>query len=335
MVSCREWEVEMKVHHFVFMTILVSTWVAGPASGQVITRTTDVHGQIFLPDGNTPTESIRFELRGTDGSYDLRFTDSHGRFILERLLSDTSYTVFVPSNETTWGDTQIEFIPDQNADPRFYLAPLTITKLVRPGPYKPRPQVEGWHNDGIKAFQEGKAEEAERLLRQATSADPKYATAFNDLGVILMREHKYSDAEQVFRKGLEATPKSATLLENLGIDLVHQAKYEDAIAPLKESLLLQPARGEAHLQLGAALVETGKFSEAEAELLAARRSKGADEAGLQLYLGKLYASTGEFNKALEAFDAYLKLAPQNSPSRPAILATMERMRQEMAKAQGH
>ena len=89
-------------------------------------------GQILLPDGNTPTESIRFELRGTDGSYDLRFTDSHGRFILERLLSDTSYTVFVPSNETTWGDTQIEFIPDQNADPRFYLAPLTITKLVRP-----------------------------------------------------------------------------------------------------------------------------------------------------------------------------------------------------------
>ncbi|HLW97748.1 MAG TPA: tetratricopeptide repeat protein [Candidatus Acidoferrales bacterium] len=325
----------MKIHYLVLIMILVSTWVAGPASAQVITRTTDVHGQIFLPDGNTPTESIRFELRGTDGSYDLRFTDSHGRFILERLISDISYTIFVPSNETVWGDTQIEFIPDQFADPRFYLAPLTVSKPARPSPYKPKPQVEGWHDDGIKAFQEGKAEEAEKLLRQATDADPKYATAFNDLGVILMREHKYPNAEQVFRKGLEATPKSATLLENLGIDLVHQAKYEDAIPPLKESLLLQPTRGEAHLQLGAALVETGKFSEAEAELLAARRNKGADEAGLDLYLGKLYASTGEFPKALEAFDAYLKLVPQDSPSRPTIIATMQRMRQEMAKSQGH
>jgi Flp pilus assembly protein TadD len=314
---------------------MVSLIVASSSEAQIITKTTNVRGQILLPDGNTPTESIRFELTGSDGSFDLRFTDSHGRFVLERLLSDINYTIFVPSNEINWGDTRVDFIPDQNDTPRFYLAPLTIAKLVKPPPYKPSPHVEDWHDQGVKAFQDGKPDEAEKLLRQAIAADPKYATAFNDLGVILMREHKYSDAEQVFRKGLEATPKSATLLENLGIDLVHQAKYEDAIAPLKESLLLQPARGEAHLQLGAALVETGKFSEAEAELLAARRSKGADEAGLQLYLGKLYASIGEFNKALEAFDAYLKLAPQNSPSRPAILATMERMRQEMAKAQGH
>jgi len=314
---------------------MVSLLLAFSSQAQVISKTTNVRGQILLPDGNTPTESIRFELTGSDGSVDLRFTDSHGRFILERLQSDINYTIFVPSNEINWGDTRVDFIPDQNDSPRFYLAPLTITKLVKPPPYKPSPQVEEWHDQGVKAFQDGKIDEAEKLLRQAISTDPKYATAFNDLGVILMRERKYAEAEQVFRKGIEATPKSATLLENLGIDLIHATKYEDAIAPLKEALLLQPNRGEAHLQLGAALVETGKFKEAEAELLAARRIKGPDDVGLQLYLGKLYASTGEFPKALEAFDAYLKLAPQDSPSRPTILATMQRMRQEMAKAQTH
>lgn len=325
----------MKAVYVLLTALLISLLLAFSTEGQIITKTTNVRGQILLPDGNTPTESIRFELTGSDGSFDLRFTDSHGRFILERLLSDINYAIFVPSDEINWGDTHVDFVPDQNDTPRFYLAPLPIKKLVKPPPYKPSPQAEEWHDKGVKAFQDGKPDEAERLLRQAVAADPKYATAFNDLGVILMRERKYADAEQVLRKGIEATPKSATLLENLGIDLIHATRYEDAIAPLKESLLLQPNRGEAHLQLGAALVETGKYAEAEAELLAAKRIKGPDDAGLQLYLGKLYASTGDFAKAVEAFEAYLKLAPPDSPSRPTIMSTIQRLQQQMAKSSGH
>lgn len=325
----------MRLWYLVSALGLVLLPCVQPVAAQVNASTITVHGQIFLPDRDTPSESIRFEVTGTDGLYDLRFTDSHGRFILERLGAATSYTVFVASDGTNWGDTRIEFIPGQNADPRFFLNPLPVAKLLKPAPYKPSAQIEEWHDQGVKAFQDGKADEAEKLLRQATGADPKYSVAFNDLGVILMRERKFADAEVVFRKGLEATPKSATLLENLGIDLVHAGRYEDAIPPLKETLLLQPNRGEAHLQLGAALVETGKYPEAEAELLAARRSKEVDETGLELYLGKLYASTGEFEKAVEAFEEYLKLAPPESPSRPTIQATIQHLKDEIAKAREH
>lgn len=315
----------MKVR-YLFLLIFAFLLVAGPGSAQ-----TTVRGQIFLPDGNTPSVPIRFDLEGTNGLHDVRFTDSNGRFILERLQSDTSFTIFVQSDEVTWGDTRIKFIPDENMDQRFYLNPLPAVKLVKPAPYKPSAAVVDLHDRGVKAFTDGNADEAEKLLRQAMAADPKYVTAFNDLGVMLMRERRYPDAEVVLRKGLDVNPKSATLLENLGIDLIHAEKYEDAVVQLTESLRIQPARGDAHLQLGAALVELGRYPEAEQELLAAQRAKGADETGLQLYFGKLYASTGDYPKAIAAFNEYLKLAPTNSPSLPTIRAAIQRMQDEMAK----
>jgi cytochrome c-type biogenesis protein CcmH/NrfG len=296
--------------------------------------TTTVRGQILLPDGNLPSLPIRFELEGSNGFHDIRFTDSNGRLILERLQSNTSFTIFVPSDELTWGDTRYQFVPAENADARFYLSPLPRTKLLKPSEYKPSAAVQSLHDRAIAAFQNSKLDEAVTLLRQAMKADPKYVAAFNDLGVMLMRRQRYAEAEKVYLEGLQSNPKSVTLLENLGTDQVHAAKYEDAITTLRSALRLQPARGEAHLQLGAALVETGRYGEAEAELVAAKLDTGADGTGLQLYFGKLYASTGNFTKAIDAFTAYLKLAPPDSPSIPMIQAAIRRMQDELNKRAG-
>jgi cytochrome c-type biogenesis protein CcmH/NrfG len=293
--------------------------------------TTTVRGQIMMPDGNLPSLPIRFELDGANGFHDIRFTDSNGRLILERLSSNISFTIFVPSDDLNWGDTRYTFIPGENMDARFYLKPLPVKKLLKPSEYKPSSEIAALHDRAIKAFQESKEQEAEKLLRQAMKADPKYVAAFNDLGVMLMRRQRFADAEQVFREGLQANPKSVALLENLGTDLVHAAKYEDAISTLREALHLQPKRGQAHLQLGAALVETARYVEAEAELFAAKLDTVTDEVGLQLYFGKLYAGTGKFAKAIEAFTAYLKLAPPDSPSIPIIRAAIKRMQDEMSK----
>ncbi len=323
----------MKLRYTVFLIAIVFALLLGhSASAQV-----NVTGQIFLPDGNTPTHPIEFQIdsSASGGLHDIQFTDSKGKFILEHLDGNINYTLTVEGDGLNWAATKYDFVPDENPDPRFYLNALPEKKLIKPGAYKPNATAADLHDRGMKAFEANKPEEAEKLLGEATNADPKYAAAFNDLGVVLMRERKYAAAEEVFRKGLQAEPESVSLLQNLGTDLVHAGKYQDAIEPLKLTLRLQPNRGEAHLQLGAALVETGQFAEAEQELLAAQRSKDADPAGLQLYLGKLYASTGDFPKSIAAFDAFLKLAPADSPSRPAIDAAIKRMQQEMAKKAGH
>jgi tetratricopeptide (TPR) repeat protein len=326
----------MKARYQILIASVLFVLLGNPIRAQLTqgSSTTTVRGQILMPDGNVPTSPIRFELDGSNGLHDLRFTDSNGRIILERLQNDITYTIFVPSDEINWGDTRHSFIPSQDMDARFYLNPLPLKKLLKPSEYKPNPEVVAMHDRGIAAYQNSKPDEAEALLRQAMKADPKYMAAFNDLGVMLMRQQKFADAEQVFREGLQNNPKSVALMENLGTDQVHAGKYDQAIITLREVLRLQPSRGEAHLQLGAALEETGQYTEAEAELIRAKLDKGADEVGLQLYLGKLYAYTGEFTKSIEAFTAYLKLAPANSPSFPAIRAAIKRMQDELDKRAG-
>lgn len=330
----------VRLLHRIFVATIFAVLISGPTvAGQATQNnragaTTTVRGQILMPDGNLPTLPIRFELEGTNGQHDIRFTDSNGRLILERLPSDTHFTILVRSDDLNWGDTSFSFIPGEGSDARFYLKPLMMKKLIKPSEYKPAAEVQSLHDRAITAFQHSKPDEAETLLRQAMKADPKYVAAFNDLGVMLMRRQKYADAEKVYLEGLHNNPKSVTLLENLGTDQVHAAKYDAAITTLREALHLQPTRGQAHLQLGAALVETARYAEAEAELFAAKLDGGADEVGLQLYFGKLYASTGKYGKAIEAFTDYLRLAPPDSPSIPIIRAAMNRMQEEMAKRKG-
>lgn len=320
---------------FCFLAVLASNATGGQQTQQNNSNSTStIRGQILLPDGNLPTITIRFDLEGSNGYHDIRYSDSNGRILLEHMSNDVTYTILVRSDDVNWADTEFSFVPGNSPVARFYLKPLPTAKLLKPSEYKPSAAVQSLHDRGVAAFQSSKPDEAEDLLRQAMKADPKYVAAFNDLGVMLMRRKKYADAEQVYLQGLQSNPKSVTLLENLGTDQVHAGKYEDAITTLRAALRMQPARGEAHLQLGAALVETGKYVEAEAELRAAKFDAGADETGLQLYFGKLYASTGDFAKAIEAFTAYLKLAPPDSPSIPTIQAVISRMQDALNKRNG-
>ena len=140
---------------------------------------------------------------------------------------------------------------------------------------------------------------------------------------------------EVFQKGLEADPKSVALLLRLGVLLVSEGKYAEAIAPLREALRLRPDEADAELQLGAALVETNQLDEAEKELLAAQKTMGDKNVGLELYLGKLYYMKQDLPKSIDAFNNYLKLAPENSPNSPQIRGLIKAMQDEIAKRSGH
>jgi Flp pilus assembly protein TadD len=299
-------------------------------------------GEFLLPGGDVPNVQIKYELQNSLGMHDIEFTDSNGRFTLENLDNTLNYTIVVESDGQHWGETRYQFVFEQTPFIRIYLKALPASKDAAPvavsansGYTTPDPKLKEDYESGVKAFKAGKVAESEKLLRQATEGDPKYAVAFNALGVVLMSQRKYDESEQAFRKGLVADPKSPALQLALGTVLVRDAKYDDAVAPLQEAVRLQPANGDAHLQLGAALVETQHYADAEKELLSAEQLKGASDVGVQLYLGKLFSLSGQYAKAIDAFNAYLKLAPPDSPNSPAIRAAIQRMQAEIAKAEGH
>lgn len=299
----------------------------------------NIHGQLLLPGGDLPRNPIMFDVSSDDATYhDTRFTDSNGRFILERLNGQTEYTIFVRSDGVSYGDTSHKFIPQYEDTPRFYLNPYIPPKSAKgtsvsaaAARNKPDPKAADLHDRGMQALKDGHSEQAVTLLQSAIQADPKYSQAFNDLGVIQMRAGKYADAEQNFRKGLENDPKSPSLQANLGESLNHQKKYKDAAPPLREALRLMPDFAGAHVQLGVALVETDDLVEAKRELELAQTQeadKAETDAVLQLYLGDLYARTGDFPKGIAALKLYLKLAP-TAPNAASVKSLVDRMQQAL------
>jgi tetratricopeptide (TPR) repeat protein len=302
-----------------------------PAAAQL-----NVRGQIFLPNGSQPSNPIRFFLSGEDGSVnDYRFTDSNGRFILERLSGRSAYTITITGDGVNYGDTIYQLRPEYDTTPRITLNPPPRKKTPQGmtvsvgSSYKPDPKAAALYEKAMKAVESKQLDLAEPLLRQATEADPKYAAAWNALGALLMQLKKYADAEKPLRQALELDPKYITALLNLGIDLNHLGKYAEAVAPLREALRLQPDIMAAHEHLGIALVETDQFPEAEQELKKALRAPDPDEIVLQLYLGKLYARTGEFQKSIDAFTLYLEKAP-GAGNAAEVRALIERMKRQLA-----
>jgi len=288
---------------------------------------TTVRGQIFLPNGDPPRNPVRFFLTSTDGRVnEYRFTDSNGRFILERLSSGTSYTVTVESDDTSFDTTVLEFIPSYVSTPRIILKPLKVEPAAAPSKYK-SDAVE-MHESAMKDLEKNNLESAEKKLRKAADIDPTFVAAVNDLGVLLMQKKNYTEAERIFRKALGQDGNSVHSLLNLGITLNHLQRYGDAVEPLRDAISIESGLVAAHVNLGVAYVELDRFLEAEPELMRGVKAGGAEEVPAQLYLGKLYARTGQYTKSITAFEAYLAKAP-NSPNAAEVRRVMERMKREM------
>lgn len=336
-------------YSFIF-AMLCAGAIAKPAAAQVtqggnnnpnLTNSgpVNVRGQIFLPDGDVPSEPIRFEVTCSNGLHDLRYTDSGGRFILERLDPNLEYLITVDSDELTWGVTRYRFHPGETDTVRFYLSSLNAKKGAKPGTvsaksgYTPDPAAQDLHDRGIKAFNSGQLDSGVDLLNAAILKDPKYVIAYNDLGVMLLRQKKFSEAEQILRKGIEQDAKMPDLQANLGAALNHENHFAQAIAPLREALRLNPSQADAHLQLGVSLAETDDLRPAREQLLEAQKEMG-EKAGrnpiLQMYLGEVFARTGEFSQSIDAFELYLTLAP-DSPNTPPIKQLIAKMQTEIAK----
>jgi tetratricopeptide (TPR) repeat protein len=317
----------------ILLCVIGSVWLVTPrAVAQV-----DVRGQMILPNGDFPSATIRFYLTSDDGRVnEIRYTDSNGRFILERLSNRISFTISVDSDGARYGDSRYSFTPAYEQVVRMTLRPLSV-KVITSTPtvsaasgYKPDPKALALYERALKEVQKKHKDAGERLLREAIAADPKYSAPLNDLGVLLMAKRNYQEAEQVLRQALEADPKSLHALLNLGITLNRSGRYADAIAPLREAVRLEPGLVAAHEHLGIALVETDQFTEAARELNGAAKSPHADKNMVQLYLGKLYARTGDFDKSIAAFNTFLENDPESAQA-SEVRALIARMQDLKAK----
>ena len=162
---------------------------------------------------------------------------------------------------------------------------------------------------GLLASREGNAVRAESLFRSAINLQPDFAVPHNDLASILAREGRYSEAEFHFSKAVEGDPANPQVRHNYGVLLAKTGPMDKALTQLKEAVRLDPGSTLFRLDLGNALVRVGFDSQAEQEYRAAIEQDDTNgEAHLRL--AELLVRNG---KAQDARQHYERAAESPNP----------------------
>lgn len=115
-------------------------------------------------------------------------------------------------------------------------------------------------------FEQGQTTVALDELKQAITADPNFAQAYNLRGLIYMRLNDPRLAEDSFRRAVALDPQDANIVHNLGWMLCQQGRYPEAAQTFGQALA-NPQYGDkakTWMTQGICQVRAGQRSEAEA-----------------------------------------------------------------------
>lgn len=158
---------------------------------------------------------------------------------------------------------------------------------------------------GLKALEEQKYEEAARLFAQAFQADPTDYAALFHLALAQSLLGRDEEAIASYRRVLELKPHLYEAELNLGILLMRSRRAAEALPHLEIAAGLKPGQPRAQLHWGLALLEAGRYEEARGKLEEALKLDPASPlahlglARVQLKLGNLPEAERHFRKAAE------------------------------------
>ena len=125
-------------------------------------------------------------------------------------------------------------------------------------------------NLGKALLRLGRIDQAREMYDTALQIKPDLPIAHYNLGNIALRSGgREVEAIVHYRNALRADPKYAAAHVNWGIVLLRQGKTDEAIDHFRSALTLSPTLIQAHVNLGIALKARGDFDEARASLQAA------------------------------------------------------------------
>ncbi len=295
-----------------------------------------IQGRVVMPNGSPISSPVKVTLRVLRGEKSVVYTDTEGVFDIGN-LAPGSYTLEIEPDRERNLEGLSERVQIYGKTPTFVMLYLkegvsvkerrdsnvvSAGELDRKVPAAASKEFER----GARARADGRLEEAVAHLRKALAIYPEYLKARNDLGAYLLAQGKLEEASEELRRATEMDPKSFNPHLNLGIALTQQQKFREAAEVLERALSLDPTSAAARLYAGVALLGTGDAGRAERELSSAYEAGGAQYALAQFYLGRLYAGRGERERAVKAFETYLRDKPDaaNADKVRALIESLRR-----------
>lgn len=277
-------------------------------------------GKVQMADGSVLGKSVGIQRICTTATTPGPLTDKQGVY-LWRIDIDFMSTrrCFLEATLTGYESTQIDISSvNPSAGINVDLKPIVLT-LKGSNPYQLGAEPKdipgkgsGEFNAAMKALNSGNNAEAIKQLQAATASNPKFAMAWQNLGVLLDFERKWPDAEAAYNKAIEANPKLLTPYVALARVQSKQSNWEGVVKTVAAFLpndknLIFP---EMSLHQAVAQYNLKDLTNAETAAKAALNPKAKQSANRAEYvLGRILEAKGDTAGAKEHMNRYLELAP--------------------------
>jgi tetratricopeptide (TPR) repeat protein len=235
-------------------------------------RTADLVIHVVFPNDHPAGENIAVELHAAaGGTVAQAFTNSLGE-VTFRGIPGGSYTVTIRGTDVKDASSELISVDSYEGFNTEYIhvQPLnqddTAVKSTQGSisaadlkiPEKARKEFD----KGNEAAAKGDSKKASERYEKAIELYPKYAMAYNNLGVIYMKTNDKVHAQEVWNKALEMDPTLATANINIARLDVMDHDYPAAILLLERALAVQPTSGEVLLLMSEAQFLAGHVDEA-------------------------------------------------------------------------
>lgn len=139
-----------------------------------------------------------------------------------------------------------------------------------------------YNKAGMAELQAEHVRESVKYFEHAIKIDPKFGAAYNNLGAARYEDRKYGSAIKEYKKAIQIEGDDAAYYSNLGAVYFSKKEWEAANNAYAKAVELDPDIFE----------RTSRFG------IAAQLSSPEDRAHFQYVLAKLYAKSGETDRAL-------------------------------------
>jgi predicted TPR repeat methyltransferase len=155
------------------------------------------------------------------------------------------------------------------------------------------------------------------IYRQILELAPDYPDAVHYSGVLAHQEGRSEDALRLIERSLELQPDRADWHSNLAIVLRDRLQLDAAIAACRRAIALDAAHANAHNNLGALLKAQGRIPDAEAAYRAAIRANPA-HSDAYTNLGILLNGQRRIPEAVACFCKLITLRPKHPEARKLL-----------------
>ena len=182
--------------------------------------------------------------------------------------------------------------------------------------------------DGLRLHQSGKRPDAARLYEQVLAREPEQPAANHLLGLVRLQQGRPDEAVRLIGRATKANKTDAQYFANLGVALNAAGRPAEAVGALDRAIALKPAFPAAHSNRGMALKALGRLDEAAASYREAIALLPA-EAGFHFNLGNTLNDAGDLDAAEAAYREALRLRPVY----PAAISGLSSVLEEQGRAE--